>query len=174
MTNKRPKMKRPAPLAELLAVVFAGQPVANRLEEAKIWQVWEEAVGRQIAERARPASLRDGVLTLTVASAPWMQQLNFLKKELIVQLNQAIGSELVRDIYLKAGSLKTKEPPNETVHRPPHQLTAAEQTAVAQQVATIQDEGLRSVIQHLWTTHLSRPEETATESIAQTTLHKQH
>ena len=151
-------MKRPAPLAELLAVVFAGQPVAKRLEEIKIWQVWEEAVGRQIAERARPAGLRDGVLTLTVASAPWMQQLNFLKKELIMQLNQAIGSELVRDIYLKAGTLRRKDSTIETVQRPPRKLSEDEQTAVAQQVAAIQDEELRRVIQHLWTTHLSRPE----------------
>ena len=48
-------------------------------------------------------SFRDGVLTVAVASAPWMQQLTFLKKGMIEKLNERLGRELVRDIYLKAG-----------------------------------------------------------------------
>jgi hypothetical protein len=154
MADKRPRMKRPAPLAELLAVAFAGKPVAKRLEEAKIWQVWDEAVGRQIAERARPAGLRDGVLTVTVASAPWMQQLTFLKKELIGQLNRALGSELVSDIYLKAGKVSLpplEAPPRRTSLRT---LSASEKSWVADQVAQVDDEGLRQALAKLLGQHL--------------------
>jgi len=68
MADKRPRMKRPAPLSDLLAAAFAGKPTAKRLEEVKIWEVWDEAVGIQVAGRARPAALRDGVLTVTVSS----------------------------------------------------------------------------------------------------------
>ena len=142
-------MKRPAPLAELLAAAFAGKPVAKRLEEAKIWQVWDETVGRQIAERARPAGLRDGVLTVTVASAPWMQQLSFLKKELIGQLNAAIGSDLVREIYLKAGTvplLPLAAPAQPTEQRP---LTPDEQARVVQRVAGVADPELRQALASL-------------------------
>ena len=155
MADKRPRMKMPAPLAEILAAAFAGKPVAKRLEEVKIWQVWDDAVGKQIAERARPASLRDGVLTVTVSSSPWMQQLSFLKKELISQLNNAIGREMVRDIFLKSGKVALHPLP--TPPKPPtsiRTLSGREQQWVTTQVEPVDDPELRQALASLIAHHL--------------------
>ena len=103
-------MKRPAPVCDLMAALFRGKPAEKRLEEGKIWLVWEDAVGRQIAAKAQPASFRNGILSVAVVSAPWMQQLTFLKKGMMEKLNELIGHELVRDIYLKAGSPQSPAP----------------------------------------------------------------
>ncbi len=97
-------MKRPAPVADLMAAIFRGKPAEKRLEEGRIWLVWDAAVGRQIAAKARPVSFRDGTLTVAVVSAPWMQQLTSLKKGILEKLNERLGLEVVRDIYLKAGA----------------------------------------------------------------------
>ena len=110
MAEKRQRMKRPAPVSELLAAAFHGKPAEKRLKEGKIWLIWDAAVGPQIAGRARPVSFRDGILTVAVASAPWMQQLTFLKTGMIEKLNGRLGCELVREIYLKAG-LPESSPP---------------------------------------------------------------
>ena len=40
---------------------------------------------------------------VNVSSAPWMQQLQFLKPELIEKLNETLGKELVEDIRFKIG-----------------------------------------------------------------------
>ena len=103
-------MPRPLAVSGLLAEIFQGSPAEKRLKEGKIWLIWEAVVGAQIAAQAKPAGFRDGVLTVAVASAPWMQQLTYLKKEIVAKLNRRLGTELVKDIYLRAGRRKEAAP----------------------------------------------------------------
>ncbi len=49
---------------------------------------WEEIVGPQIALHTVPETLRFETLSLSVDSAPWMNQLTFFKKEIIKNTNQ--------------------------------------------------------------------------------------
>jgi len=144
--NKRERMKRPAPVAELMATMLRGKPAGQRLEEGKIWLVWDAAVGGKIAAKARPVSFRDGILTVAVTSAPWMQQLTFLKKEMIAQLNERIGRDLVSDIYLKAGMPPPLPPGNPTPEKPERHLTAEETRRIAEQTASVSDPELRAAI----------------------------
>jgi predicted nucleic acid-binding Zn ribbon protein len=80
---------------------------ANRpdVEMTRIWSLWDETIGTTIAENARPAAFKGQVLLVTVTSSPWMQQLQFLKKDIIQKLNTALGKELVSEIKFKIGSL---------------------------------------------------------------------
>lgn len=158
MTEKRGKMRRPAAVAELLGAILHGQPLELRLREGKIWQVWDNVVGPQIAARARPARFRDGLLTVTVASAPWMQQLTFLKQEIVRKLNARLGEELVRDIYLKAGRVEDPPQPAMPNRKPARPLTEAEQQLIADQTATITDSELRLALQGLLARHLADSE----------------
>ena len=148
-------MKRPAPVADLMAAIFRGKPAEKRLEEGRIWLVWDAAVGRQIAAKARPVSFRDGILTVAVANAPWMQQLTFLKKGILEKLNERLGRELVRDIYLKAGVPETSTSlpkPRRNKERP---LAGEEKARIAEQSAAITDPELREVVAHLLARHLA-------------------
>jgi hypothetical protein len=149
-------MFRPAPVADLIASVFKGTPAAQRLKEGVIWQVWQNAVGAQIASRAKPVAIRNGVLTVVVSSSPWLQQLNFLKAELRDKLNTAIGEELVMDIYLKAGSFKEEpsEPPP-IQERKPRQLSRGEQEQISRTTAELGDQSLRDSLARLFARHLS-------------------
>ena len=142
MTEKRKKMPRPMAISDLLDIAFRGKPAEKRLQEGKIWLVWDSAVGRQIAAKARPVSFRDGVLTVAVVSAPWMQQLTFLKKGIVDKLNERIGRDLVRDIYLKAG-MPQPLPPSEPVKKPGRQLTEDETSRIREQTASVSDPELR-------------------------------
>lgn len=73
----------------------AGQPIA------RIWELWDEAVGDHIARNAHPAYLKNHILVVHVASSAWIQQLQFSKKSIIQKINQAAGSHLVSDIKFK-------------------------------------------------------------------------
>lgn len=160
MADKRGKMPRPVPVSDLLASVFHGKPAEKRLKEGKIWLVWDSAVGEQIASRARPVSFRDGVLTVAVANAPWMQQLNFLKKGIMEKLNARIGEDLVREIFLKAGR---NEPPSVQVHtrkRKLRPLSGEEKLRIAEQSAPIEDQELREAFASLLTKHLTEQSKT--------------
>jgi len=136
-------MPRPLAVADILTAAFHGKPAGKRLEEGKIWLVWDAAVGRQVAATARPVSFRDGILTVAVSSAPWMQQLTFLKRNMVDKLNEQLGRPLIRDIYLKAGPptpLSRQAEPAESAER---RLTERETRLIAAQTAAISDPELR-------------------------------
>jgi predicted nucleic acid-binding Zn ribbon protein len=103
--------KRHKPLAELMHIkrilpdVLKSCGVSSDNSLRSIWEQWEGAVGRFIAENAHPVAYKNGLLVIHVASSTWLQHLQFMKSDLIAKLNaaQAQGPK-VRDIKLKIGS----------------------------------------------------------------------
>ncbi|WP_236685565.1 DUF721 domain-containing protein [Geobacter pickeringii] len=147
-------MPRPRAVADLLADALRGKPAEKRLKEGRIWLHWEGAVGPQIAGHARPVSFRDGVLTVAVASAPWMQELNFLKRTLVERLNILIGEPVVREIFLKTGKIDKPQPPAPSPP-PLRELTVQELDRVATEAAAIDDPDLRAAFSRLMSRHLA-------------------
>jgi hypothetical protein len=84
-----------------------------------------------------------------------MNQLTFLKQGMIDKLNEHLGSDLVRDIYLKAGragaSPAAPTPPGRTAR----QLTREEVELVAAQTGSIHDDELRAQFARLLSRYLS-------------------
>ncbi|MEE4265576.1 MAG: DUF721 domain-containing protein [Desulfobacteraceae bacterium] len=74
-------------------------------ELIQVWQVWDDIVGGVIAQNARPAAFKGKILLVHVSSSTWVQQLQFLKKEMIAKLNNAFGKALVEDLKFKIGPL---------------------------------------------------------------------
>jgi predicted nucleic acid-binding Zn ribbon protein len=155
MADKRKKMPRPMAIADLLAAALQGKPAGKRLEEGKIWLVWTAAVGKQIAAKAHPVSFRDGILTVSVSSPPWMQQLTFLKKGILEKLNEQLGHDLVRDIYLKAGLPEPVAPPAKTPPKKSRALNPKEKQRISEETAPITDPDLRQDFAGLIAKHLS-------------------
>lgn len=111
--------------------------------------VWEDAVGSRIALHAVPVAFRDGTLTLAVDSAPWMQQLNYLKRELIAKVNGELGEEMVKEIYLKAGKIAAAASPEKSWSPKTRELSEDERTLIAEQSASVSDPELRAVFESL-------------------------
>lgn len=69
----------------------------------QICSLWNHAVGEVIAKNAQPAALKEKVLIVHVNSSPWIQQLQFLKREIVEKINQASEQEILEDIKFKIG-----------------------------------------------------------------------
>ncbi|HMA92722.1 MAG TPA: DUF721 domain-containing protein [Polyangiaceae bacterium] len=68
---------------------------------------WREAIGERIATRSSPEHLRDGVLTLRVASSVWAQELSLLSQTIIERL-APLGFR-VQSIRCRVGALDQTE-----------------------------------------------------------------
>lgn len=141
-------MKRPAPVTDLLSALLRGTPAEVRLKEGRIWEVWDEAVGSKIAAHAQPASFREGTLTLHVDSAPWLQQLNYLKNDLIAKVNEALDQELVKEIQLKSGKVR-KSSAAEIKKPVKRELSPEEQAWAKEQAEAAADPELRAIFERL-------------------------
>lgn len=68
-----------------------------------IWSLWESAVGDAIAGNTRPAALKDKLLLVNVSDPIWIQQLQFLKADMIAKINGALGKNMIEEIKFKVG-----------------------------------------------------------------------
>ena len=96
-------MDKPAPLATILQQAIQASRIDVDLDTHRLWQQWKDVVGPVIAENTRPEAIKGKLLLVNVSSAPWMQQLQFLKPELIEKLNESLGKGVVGDIRFKIG-----------------------------------------------------------------------
>jgi predicted nucleic acid-binding Zn ribbon protein len=69
----------------------------------RVWDVWEEAVGEVIAANTRPAAFKGDLLIVNAASSSWLQQLRFLKPDIIQKINHILEGGAVQDIKFKIG-----------------------------------------------------------------------
>ena len=103
MADYRKKSKKSAHIGSILNDVLKTlRPEADG-GLVRVWQLWDEVVGRTIAENARPAAFKGKLLLVHVASSPWIHQLQFLKKDIIEKLNAALRQDLIKDIKFKIG-----------------------------------------------------------------------
>lgn len=148
----RPRMLRPASAADLILQVLQQRGMEGKFEEYRAWQVWDQVVGPQIARRARPIRIRDGVLEVRVDQPVWMQQLQLLKPRILARLNEALGKELLRDLFLRRGAID--QAPTQAAAEPPPawlqiKLSEAEQQEIETSVAGIADPELRDSLRGL-------------------------
>jgi len=106
VTNRRPdhRSDEPRPLRDSLAEVSAdlGLPEPDAL--AFLIQEWESLVGPDVAPHCRLTSLRDGVLRVTVDTAPRGTQLRYLEGELVERAASLVGADVVRELRVRVGS----------------------------------------------------------------------
>lgn len=108
--------------------------------------VWRAAVGPRIADRAKPQSLENGVLTVKVATAPWAHELSLLSEAL---------RERLRAHGVAVESLRFRVGPIESAPRPPErrQTRAVPPPAplppeLARALKDVEDDELRDTIAH--------------------------
>jgi len=69
----------------------------------RVWDVWQSAVGDQIGENTNPAVFKGSLLIVNATSSAWVQQLWFLKEEIVRKVNQALGEDLITEIKFRIG-----------------------------------------------------------------------
>ncbi|HWI40739.1 MAG TPA: DUF721 domain-containing protein [Verrucomicrobiae bacterium] len=140
MANDR--RAKPVAVSDLLLEAFRGKPLEKRLKEARVWGLWEQAVGPQVARQARPVKFGDGILTVAVATSPWMHQLSLLKPEIVSRINEAAGETVVGDLFLKHGIMKKEAAPVQAA-RKRKELSPIQRRSISDCAAVIGDPDLR-------------------------------
>lgn len=79
------------------------------LEQAKIWEHWQDLVGVHLAKHSNPHNIKDGQLRVTVESAVWMHKLSYIKWDLLKRINRMAGKELVSDVFFRLASDEPEE-----------------------------------------------------------------
>lgn len=90
------------PLRELLGQLFAHRPrLAQKMRQHEIWDCWETIVGPRIAAETTPMRFTGTTLVIGVTSPVWIQELSYLKPELLAKIRTLLDPALITDIRLE-------------------------------------------------------------------------
>jgi len=97
-------------IKDLLDDAFKNSNITSRLKENMVFPLWPSIVGSKIASNTKPERLENGVLKVSVSGSAWLQQLTFMKSDILKSYRDFIGSDLIKDIRFYTGnSYKEKD-----------------------------------------------------------------
>jgi len=93
---------------QVLQLIIEQYGLQGPMAEHHLKQHWVKIVGEQIATHTQPVQIRFHKLYLSIDSPSWMQELAFLKSELLEKINGALteyqAGVHVEEIILRLGS----------------------------------------------------------------------
>lgn len=84
-----------------IADLIASLGIDGTLKRYAVLAGWAEVVGEQIARVTEPQRIENGVLFVSVKTAPWRAELSLQRLDIVKKLNAAAGTNVVRDIRFR-------------------------------------------------------------------------
>ncbi|MCQ2291065.1 MAG: DUF721 domain-containing protein [Bacteroidales bacterium] len=88
-------------VGDIINQVLRQERLDVRLDEQRALAMWPELVGPGINRYTTARSVKDGVLTFTISSAPLRNQLMLSRSSLITRINEALGREVIKEIIFR-------------------------------------------------------------------------
>ncbi|OHB26342.1 MAG: hypothetical protein A2X84_09600 [Desulfuromonadaceae bacterium GWC2_58_13] len=152
--ERRPRMKKAATMGSLIVDMLQKRGLEDKVREYRTWQIWDETVGPQIAARARPVRIREGVLEIRVDQPVWMQQLQLMKPKILGRLNERLGGGILKDLFLRQGRI-TPPPVLAPPPKPPEwldqPLSDADRDEIETALGTLDDSELKERLRRILT-----------------------
>ena len=86
--SKKRKRSIPTLVSQILSGTIKQQGLERDYFQYKVFSLWNEVVGPAIAKHAQPTRFSKGVLSVRVEHSTWMQELQFMKQEIMDRMNR--------------------------------------------------------------------------------------
>jgi predicted nucleic acid-binding Zn ribbon protein len=72
--------------------------IQKSVKRYRALQIWHDVVGERISKVTEPVRMSDAKLFVKVKNDTWRNEIVFYKKEIIGNINKALGSAVIDDI----------------------------------------------------------------------------
>ncbi|MBW2558441.1 MAG: DUF721 domain-containing protein [Deltaproteobacteria bacterium] len=153
---KRRAGKRPRSLqrmGDFLQRVLKKRKILLDLVDHRILDVWNKAVGPQISAHTNPFKFKNGTLFVNVSDPAWMQQLRFMKQEIMDKVNLEWKKEEIKNIYFSIGDIH--HTPEKLADHPIdfslYPLKERDKRLIRENLSQIDDEELKDILKKVMT-----------------------
>ncbi len=94
------RKNEPTSAADIVAKLVKTTKIGQSLEQAQVWERWEEIVGPKMMPHCRPVWIRDNTLRIEADSSVNMHKLSYRQWDIIKRINRIAGKELVGDVFI--------------------------------------------------------------------------
>lgn len=88
-------------LKEALREFFTLFQLNTKMNNARVQTYWEEVMGKTIARHTGNLQVKNGVLYLSITSAPLKQELYYNREKIIQLMNKRIGEEHIKEVVFR-------------------------------------------------------------------------
>jgi len=147
--------KNPSTLGEVLGHFLKSSGLKRRIQEQRILDSWEKAVGGAVAERTQPMGVKNRVLQVRVSSSVWMQQLQFMKGLILQKLHEQTGNHFLQDLRFFLGEMEysdggVKKKEEGEGGGSSSGLTAEERERIEKALSGIHDSEMREILSRVF------------------------
>jgi predicted nucleic acid-binding Zn ribbon protein len=93
------RRRAPRPAADALRSALRRAAPKTRL--AAVQACWEEVAGERVAAVSRPASERDGTVTIACSDPVWVEELDLMQDQFLGALRERLGDEAPRALRFR-------------------------------------------------------------------------
>lgn len=86
------------PIGKIINQLIDDYKLRDKLLEVNLPHAWEKLMGAAIAKRTLGLTLKNGILTIRISSAPLKNDLIFEKESIKVRMNEELGGEYVKEV----------------------------------------------------------------------------
>ena len=96
-------MRRPVRVDSVLAALLEKHGVKEQVERMSVLDLWPELVGEHVAEVTKAKGVSEATLFVEVRTSAWLMELNIMKGEFLVRVNERLGDvPLERIVFVLA------------------------------------------------------------------------
>ena len=94
---------RPVRVDSVLAALLEKHGVKEQVERMSVLDLWPELVGEHVAEVTKAKGVSEATLFVEVRTSAWLMELNIMKGEFLVRVNERLGDvSLERIVFVLA------------------------------------------------------------------------
>lgn len=102
-----PDPRDPQPLSAVLGKLMRARGWEQPAAEARLFAMWEQVVGAEVAAHCRPTKLEERELTVEASSTAWATQLRLLASKLLKQIAAEVGHNVVMRLRIHGPAAPT-------------------------------------------------------------------
>lgn len=103
--TRRTGQRQLQPIGDVLARVMKKTGIRLPVEDSRLKDAWNSAVGDMIAVQTSPDRIRGGTLFVKVSTSIWMHQLQFLKQDILEKFQNQWTAEPVERLHFSVGDV---------------------------------------------------------------------
>lgn len=88
-------------IGDVIRTLMKNPKLEKKLDKLDALDAWKEIVGKQICNYINDQKIYKGVLYVKLRSSVIRNELSYKKSEIVLQINQKVGKEIITDIVLK-------------------------------------------------------------------------
>jgi len=140
-------------MGDFLPRVLRKKKILLDMLDHRILETWRTAVGPQISAQTLPFKFKNNTLFVNVSTPAWMQQLSFMKQEIMDKVNDEWGKEEIRNIYFTIGDIPSAPagPADHAVDFNPRLLKERDKRLIRENLSQIKDTELKGILKKLMT-----------------------